>query len=123
MPAVDLLFVYGTLRRGGGMEPLLEGARRLCHAEVDGKLLDLGEYPALVPAAAGTVRGELVLLPEPVDGWLRFLDEYEGAEYERVRREARAEDGTTYAAWVYVLRAAYVDGSGERIPSGDWLAR
>ncbi len=68
-----LLFTYGTLMRGGSRHAALAGQRFLGEARTEPRytLLDLGEYPGLVPCAAGgrAVCGELYevegrLLPE-----------------------------------------------------------
>jgi gamma-glutamylcyclotransferase (GGCT)/AIG2-like uncharacterized protein YtfP len=68
-----LLFTYGTLMRGGSRHAALAGQRFLGDARTEPRyaLLDLGEYPGLVPCEAGgrAVCGELYevegrLLPE-----------------------------------------------------------
>jgi gamma-glutamylcyclotransferase (GGCT)/AIG2-like uncharacterized protein YtfP len=51
---MNLLFVYGTLRAGGGKEWMLTGSRRLRAATIQGALYDLGAFPALVIAPAST---------------------------------------------------------------------
>ena len=76
------LFVYGTLRHNSGHERAqwlgtiakFKGAARLA-----GRLVDLGDYPGLLPPtnALQKVRGDLWELPE--DGAiLDVLDRYEG---------------------------------------------
>jgi gamma-glutamylcyclotransferase (GGCT)/AIG2-like uncharacterized protein YtfP len=68
-----LLFTYGTLMRGGSRHAALAGQRFLGEARTEPRyaLLDLGEYPGLVPREPGgrAVCGELYeaegrLLPE-----------------------------------------------------------
>ena len=127
----DLLFVYGTLRAGGG-RPLARWfpgrVVRLGPGRVAGALLDLGGYPGLVEDVPGTVRGEVYRLQAPRQ-ILAALDAYEGCaphsphphEYERVRRAVTLDDGRRVTAWVYLYRGPR--RGRWRIPSGDWLAR
>lgn len=126
------LFVYGTLLSGAG-HPM--GARLgregslVGPALIEGRLYDLGLYPALVEAGAGggVVYGEVYALTAPVTS-LRWLDAYEGivpgraqCEYERVERSVRLEAGGEVRAWVYLYRASI---KGARIiDSGRWLLR
>jgi gamma-glutamylcyclotransferase (GGCT)/AIG2-like uncharacterized protein YtfP len=102
------LFVYGTLiptfEHPMGAR-LAREARTLGPATVAGRLHDLGPYPALVlsPEGAGPVHGILLDLEDSVRS-LRWLDRYEGAEYERVEVEARLATGERRTAWAYVYR-------------------
>ena len=80
-----LLFVYGTLKRGGRANRLLAGARFVGPAVTEPRyrLVDLGSYPGLVDAADGVaVAGELY---EVAVADLPPLDEFELAPdlYER----------------------------------------
>lgn len=82
------IFVYGTLKRGGGNHAFLAGQRFLGEARtVPGlTLYSLGEYPGMVRAPGDTagVTGELWMVDDPC---LAELDRLEGlAEglYERV---------------------------------------
>jgi gamma-glutamylcyclotransferase (GGCT)/AIG2-like uncharacterized protein YtfP len=96
-PPGILLFVYGTLKRGQPRHDLLAGATFVGGAVTEPlyRLVHLGRYPGLVPAAAGAgtaVHGELWR----VDAAARArLDEYEGVPtlYRRGPvRLARAEE-------------------------------
>ncbi|WOI56412.1 gamma-glutamylcyclotransferase family protein [Palleronia sp. LCG004] len=120
----DLVFVYGTLRRGfinneatlafrGGAEFIAEGW-------VPGLLYSTGWYPALIEEGPGSVKGEVWRLT--TTGVMAILDDYEGlmdepAEYERVRREVQTDQGPM-EAWLYL----YIDRVDpvQLIPSGDW---
>lgn len=145
--AVGRLFVYGTLRPGGGapaeMRRLLEqGAEREGSARVRGRLLAAGggRYPALVlDREGGRVIGDLYRLSSP-GAILRSLDRYEGRRpdgsglYRREVVEAQLLErgnaggrssagpvGRSERAWAYVYNR---DAPGlERIESGDWLHR
>lgn len=128
------LFVYGTLmtrargRLGADMRARLsrEGTS-LGAATTAGRLLALGDYPGLVPAAgsADVVHGELFRL-DAADEVLAWLDAYEGIsekpnsndEYARVRAPVKSASGEKVTAWVYAYR-----GDGSRVPAiagGRW---
>ncbi len=109
----DLLFVYGTLRRGTGhpMASFLEQrARYVGRGRTPGHLYDLGAYPGMV-LAAGTedwVRGDLFALADP-EQTLAELDRYEGCGpddprpwyFQRALAPVQRDDGAEVAAWVY----------------------
>ena len=77
----SLLFVYGTLRRGGERYSLLErlGAAYVGKGSVAGELYDLGAYPGALKSRSKSARvvGEVYHLPDTTQA-LRSLDEYEG---------------------------------------------
>lgn len=116
------VFVYGTLRPGGGaFEALLAGrVEAVTPAELSGYgLRGRGRrYPYVVAEPGGRVRGELVTVD---DRLLPELDAYEGSEYRRERMQVETDDDDHAEAWVYVAREEVE--VGEPIPSGDWLAR
>lgn len=111
------LFVYGTLRSGGGAAGLLRGCRLVGRGTVAGTLYDLGEYPALVLDGGGIVEGEVWGCPTDV---LDRLDEYEGVPGGLYLRVPVAVEGTE--CWTYVagplLRSMLTPE--RRIPSGRW---
>jgi gamma-glutamylcyclotransferase (GGCT)/AIG2-like uncharacterized protein YtfP len=126
----DLVFFYGTL---------MSGFKRPGRSRIDGKLspvgrgsigaalFDLGIYPAAVPAADGTVWGEVHRMLD-VDAVLAALDEIEGFRpgepdaslYTRVETPVTMPDGRVVAAWAYFYNAPL--GQAPRIESGDYLA-
>lgn len=116
----DKLFVYGTLKTGGGQEAMLGDVSRVA-ATTRGTLWDLpAGYPALGPGAA-EVHGELVELPHP--SALSVLDRFEGVDeglYERVMIDVVSK-GQTERAWAYVMERPRARG-GRRIPGGRWRA-
>ncbi len=132
MSDTDLLFVYGTLRRGcGGDEArALHGvAEWLGQGRTSGRLYRVSWYPALVLDAAGEewVAGDLFRLHDPAAA-LAWLDRYEECgpefpepqEYRRVIAEVEGPGGSgSVRAWVYVYARA-VAGL-PLIESGDWL--
>jgi gamma-glutamylcyclotransferase (GGCT)/AIG2-like uncharacterized protein YtfP len=122
-----LLFVYGTLRRGGTNHAQLQGARYVTMAcsAAQYELVDLGGYPALLEDGHQSVIGELY----EVDAALtRALDEFEDVPtlYERKRIELyRAEPQTgsevsPQFADAYVLPRARAQGAPALV-TGDWL--
>ena len=111
----DLLFVYGTLHPERAPAEIAETVRRLepvGAATIRGRMLDLGEYPGVLPDEGGTVSGCLFALPgtsgEAAELWAA-LDAYEGYIPEDepgslfVRRKITAirTDQTQVECWVY----------------------
>jgi gamma-glutamylcyclotransferase (GGCT)/AIG2-like uncharacterized protein YtfP len=125
----EQVFFYGTLRTGfnrttrAGVDDFLTFVGR---GWINGKLFDLGIYPAAVPASDSRVLGEVF---EMVDApkVLAALDRIEGyrpAEpekslYTRVQVPAALDDGRTENVWVYFYNAPL--GRAPRIPSGDYM--
>lgn len=94
---MTLLFVYGTLKRGGSNHAFLAGQRFVGAAATEPgyRLFDLGSYPGLVEAPDGeAVQGELW---EVSPDCLHRLDELEGTA-EGVYRRAPARLATPHAA-------------------------
>ena len=127
---MDLLFTYGTLRKGypHKMADLLaRSAHWLGPAVVSGYLFDLGFYPGLVVDAHATsvVTGDLFQLHNP-QTLLPVLDDYEGVqrndglppEYERRQIEVRTTDGSA-TCWTYIYVLAV--HSLKHIEHGDYL--
>jgi gamma-glutamylcyclotransferase (GGCT)/AIG2-like uncharacterized protein YtfP len=133
MTGPELLFVYGSLRRGSGSlmsERLASEATHVGDATVAGALYDTGTFPALRPDVDPTARvhGEVwALRPETTETLLAMLDQYEGyapdarfgSLFRRVRVPVRFEDGSEREVWVY----EYNHGTDQtsRVLSGDWL--
>jgi gamma-glutamylcyclotransferase (GGCT)/AIG2-like uncharacterized protein YtfP len=125
----DLVFFYGTLmagfdrRRRAGIDSKLTYVGR---GSIRGALFDVGIYPAAVPAAEGSIWGEVYEMSDPPTV-LTALDEIEGYSegnpdrslYTRSRSEVLLPDGTRAQAWVYFYNAPL--GRATRIPSGDYL--
>lgn len=85
---MNTVFVYGTLKRGGGNHALLGGQRFIGDARTAPgfTLYSLGDYPGMVRAPGDTagVTGELWAVD---DGCLAELDRLEGLDeglYERI---------------------------------------
>ena len=124
------VFFYGTLMTGFDRRARLgmdDRLRARGAGTIEGKLFDLGLYPAAVPSTEGRVRGEVYELLDPV-AMLAALDDIEGYEPASqdsslyVRRPARVtlDDGTELEAWAYFYNAPL--GQAPAITSGDYLA-
>lgn len=130
--AKDYLFLYGTLRSGGGSPMhdrfIAPHCRRIGEAHIQGRLYDLGRYPGLVHSAnrEHLVRGEIWLFNSALP-LLRQLDDYEGCsprfprpwEYRRERKSVTLESGERLKAWVYVYNGR--TNPFKRLKSGDYL--
>lgn len=125
----DLLFVYGTLRRGcptGAHDKYLAGAAFVAPAKIKGKLFKVSYYPALVmDEAAGWVIGEVYQLASAAQ--LATLDAYEECsysalpeqEYQRRKVAVLTDTGESLSVWVYAYQHA--SAHLEFIASGDFL--
>jgi gamma-glutamylcyclotransferase (GGCT)/AIG2-like uncharacterized protein YtfP len=120
----DYVAVYGSLRKYGGIGDEPDLSRRLKPAGtavIEGKLVDLGDYPGLIPGA-GKVQAELL---EVVDREaFRIMDRHErydptdvqGSLY--LRRAVRLLQPSA-DAWVYVYNRE--TGDAPEVPGGDWI--
>jgi len=129
----QFLFVYGTLRSDVA-HPMhlvvVEYAEPVGGAIYQGRLFDLGTYPAVTPDKSGDwhVIGELYRLLQP-ELLLDQLDRYEGCskddlapcEYRREIQQVSKQDGTICNAWMYLYNLPLE--SPRWIPSGDYLNR
>lgn len=106
----DLLFVYGTLKRGGVNHRLLAEAKFLGLGWTERKfrLVDCGPYPAMLEHTTEPmeIAGELYRIPESL---LPALDELEdeGTLYRRVVAtitplDFAGEPQPSVAAWTYL---------------------
>jgi pyruvate carboxylase len=126
---LDLLFVYGTLRRGFARHKFLgaAGAKFEGKASVRGRLYDLGDFPGVQPApsASARVAGEVYRSPN-VERALKILDDVEGfnpvsPQTSLFRREivdVKLENRPTVRAWIYWLN--HSQGPRRTMASGDY---
>ncbi len=129
MHAADVLFVYGTLRRGGSNDiaRIAPAASWVATARIRGRLFDVnGSWPALVlDEAAGWVSGELYQVPEAAWPALDALedpvrpDHPDGAYFKLAASVEYA--GGLRMATVYTANPAMTPLK-TWIASGDWMA-
>ena len=113
----ELVFVYGTLRRGGSNHFRMEGAEFVAKAWVPGRLYRIDWYPGIVlEDRVGDVLGELY---EVSDEQLSELDEFEGAEFRRIKADAVLPTGKGVGAWLWEYPGKVDEEC--RIASGDWI--
>jgi gamma-glutamylaminecyclotransferase len=112
----ELVFVYGTLRKGYVNHHLLQGARALGAARTqEDYALYLGDFPYLVRGQpVGAVKGELYAVSP---AGMRLLDQLEEHPdwYERRLAPVIDAQGSTRQAWVYFFPQA----QGRLLASGD----
>jgi gamma-glutamylcyclotransferase (GGCT)/AIG2-like uncharacterized protein YtfP len=113
------LFVYGSLQPGHTNAHLLEQVGGTWQAaSVVGMLRPEGwgapqGYPALTLDERGTqVRGFVFSSEKLAQHWQR-LDEFEGADYERVLTTASVDGDGTIEAYVYVLNRGNMQPQGQ----------
>jgi gamma-glutamylcyclotransferase (GGCT)/AIG2-like uncharacterized protein YtfP len=119
-----MVFVYGTLMRGLSRHHFMSDGRLKGEASAKGRLISLGEYPALLDGA-GTVRGELYAFDD-LPAALDILDDVENfdpanpehSEYVREVRRVERDDGEQIRAWLYIYNRPAEDAP--IISSGDW---
>jgi len=109
----DLLFVYGTLRRGLPMHHHLKrlGAAFVAAGKVQAELFDLGEFPGARKSSkpGKTIEGELYRL-HGVQKSLKVLDQVEGfaprssGMFQRATTEVSLPNGERRVAWIYWYR-------------------
>jgi gamma-glutamylaminecyclotransferase len=115
-----LLFVYGTLKRGGENHARLQAQTLLGPARTSAgyRLYQLDGYPGMVADAsqAGSVSGEVWAVDDPA---LAELDLFEGVDeglYERVAvRLAPPFEGQHVETYLYLR-----DLGGRRSLAGEW---
>jgi gamma-glutamylcyclotransferase (GGCT)/AIG2-like uncharacterized protein YtfP len=113
---MDLLFVYGTLRRefDNPYARLLHSqAEFLGAATVRGAIYRVEFYPAFKEEPDGEVNGEVYRISDAAT--LTELDDYEGEGFERVKVETSRGE-----AWIYRYRGE--PAAEARIASGDFCA-
>lgn len=115
-----LVFVYGTLRRGGvrAMPDIFPGSEFVGSASVRGQLYDFGEYPGLLPGESGSpVAGEVYEVSEEL---LQKLDDIEAPAYYSRREVEVSLGGRSVTCWVYEPDLKLYP-SRTLITSGDWI--
>lgn len=99
----EYLFVYGTLRKNYDLKlknRITKELKYIGEAKVGARLYDLGRYPGAVKYKNSEVIGDVFLLSDS-EKVLKYLDGYEGEEYERKKEKVRLRSGELTIAWVY----------------------
>lgn len=122
---MDYIFVYGTLLKhfnAGVMRSVQEHLHFEENGSVKGQLYDLGQYPGLVEVADATptVIGEVYRVNN-LQEVFTVLDEYEGEEYDRIKKTVKLQNGKEIACWVYIF-VQDIHPSYVKIINGDYLA-
>jgi gamma-glutamylcyclotransferase (GGCT)/AIG2-like uncharacterized protein YtfP len=114
-----LVFVYGTLRRGGAgaMSIRFPTSKFIADATVSGSLYDLGAYPGLLlKESNSSVIGEVY---EVDDETLNKLDDFEASSH-YVRKQVEISlDTQRKVCWVYEPDPEFYS-LHTLITSGDW---
>ncbi|RYD36483.1 MAG: gamma-glutamylcyclotransferase [Verrucomicrobiaceae bacterium] len=121
----ELVFVYGTLRRGGTNHFRMSGADLVAEGVVKGRIYRISWYPGLVLGETGEVKGEVYSVDA---AQLLELDAFEGlsagevvgSEYRRVKAVVSRPDGKTLSAWAWEWTGP-IDGK-DLLEQGDWIA-
>jgi gamma-glutamylcyclotransferase (GGCT)/AIG2-like uncharacterized protein YtfP len=115
-----LVFVYGTLRRGGlrAMSVRFPEAKFIADAKVSGSLYDLGPHPGvLLNESNSAVTGEVY---EVDDELLSKLDDME-ASSNYLRKQVETSVGSQRRmCWIYEPNSEFYP-SRTLITSGDWI--
>lgn len=127
-PLVDAFFVYGTLMRREFRFSALQshGVRCALLAKAFGRLLDIGEYPALIDmdSTDSMVHGDFVRVTA-LESAIQHLDGIEvfrgfglpGSLYRRTLSLVDVGEGRIRHAWTYCWARSH---AGTSIASGDW---
>lgn len=115
-----LVFVYGSLRRGGAhaMSIKFPEAKFIAEAEVSGSLYDLGTYPGvLLNESHRLVTGEVY---EVDDELLNELDAFETSSYYWRQPVEISLGSHRRSGWIYEPHPEFY-APRTLITSGDWI--
>jgi gamma-glutamylcyclotransferase (GGCT)/AIG2-like uncharacterized protein YtfP len=121
----QLVFVYGTLRRGGSNHFRMAGAGFVAPGTINGRMYRIDWYPGLVLDDAGDeIQGEVYSVDPELLAILDVFEglsagEIEGSEYRRVRTSVIQRDSQPVDAWVWEWLGA--TDESQRLVDGDWL--
>jgi gamma-glutamylcyclotransferase (GGCT)/AIG2-like uncharacterized protein YtfP len=119
----DLVFVYGSLRRGETADlSMRSGSEFIGEDTINGKLYGVSWFPGVKDVnttgfdpSCPVVHGEVYRLKDK--GLIRHLDAYEG--YPDLYDRVQVETGNSRFVWVYTYNYSVADN--QRVMSGDWL--
>lgn len=116
-----MVFVYGTLRRGGSNDFRMADSRFVSNGLVRGRLYRIDWYPGFVADEnAGPIVGEIFMANAET---IAALDEFEGSEYRRVKIavEVREEGAAVLKVQAWIWEWLGETSESQRILGGDWL--
>lgn len=122
----DLLFVYGSLRKGEGSDLSLQsGAKFVAEDRINGDIYRCGWYPGLKlnhddkfwDAAKSNVKGEVYQITD--EALIRHLDAYEGYPLLFSRKQVTSMKDNI--VWVYTYNGDVAED--RKVPTGDWSDR
>jgi gamma-glutamylcyclotransferase (GGCT)/AIG2-like uncharacterized protein YtfP len=121
----QLVFLYGTLRRGGSNHFRMAGAEFISAGTITGRMYRIDWYPGLVLDDSGdeifgevySVQPELLVALDIFEGL--STGEIQGSEYRRVQTTVMQQNSETLTAWVWEWLGSVNDE--QRISAGDWL--
>jgi len=116
---LENLFVYGTLMPGeSNYRQIAEFVRSSRPGNVEGVLVDLGAFPAMIPGE-GIVQGVVLEIEAPA---LEITDRIEGFSkdgtrclYFREREAVALDDGSALTAWTYIYAHPDCISDGTRL--------
>jgi gamma-glutamylcyclotransferase (GGCT)/AIG2-like uncharacterized protein YtfP len=110
-----LVFVYGTLRRGGSNHYMLENSDFVGSHETEPRytMFRLGQFPAVVARGVTSIIGEIYRIEDEV---FSLLDELECFPHVFSRQILATPSGD---AWMYVYNRLV--GTELFVAHGDWL--
>ena len=121
----QLVFVYGTLRRGGSNHFRMAGAEFVASGTITGRMYRIDWYPGLVLDGAGDeIHGEVYSVNPELLATLDVFEglsagEIEGSEYRRVQTAVIQRDSQPVNAWVWEWLG--LTDECQRLTDGDWL--
>ena len=113
------VFVYGSLRKGGGLHDVLEDCKFLCFAKTSCNytMISLGSFPALLEEGDNSILGEIYEVNKQT---LASLDRIEGHPNFYKRTKIKLEDESFVEG--YVLNDRSFTENCEKVLSGNWIA-
>jgi len=100
-----LVFVYGTLKRGGENHGWISPQRFVAAARTRPlyRMYDLGGYPGLIRSSDGlAIEGEIWEVDEDGLVQLDVLEDTAGGEYERAKIELEDSAGLAVEGYIYL---------------------
>jgi gamma-glutamylcyclotransferase (GGCT)/AIG2-like uncharacterized protein YtfP len=116
----QLVFIYGSLRRGcaRSMAVRFPGSKFIAGAKVHGILYDLGAYPGLLLNESNSmVTGEVYEVDDEI---MAELDEFEASSHYRRKQVELSLDGQAALCWTYEPDPEFY-ALNTLVTSGDWI--